>query len=62
MTHLSLRRARNTWLVAHLRANTPWLAACVIAGPVAAYKLNALMAYVAEGFHPDEAVQLWLAP
>ena len=58
MTHLSLRRARNTWLVAHLRANTPWLALRVIAGPVSAYKLNALMAHVAEGFDPDEAVQL----
>ena len=61
VTHLSLRRARNTWLVAHLRANTPWLALRVIAGPVSAYKLNALMAHVAEGFDPDEAVQLGLA-
>ena len=59
-THLSLRRARNTWLVAHLRANTPWPALRVIAGPVSAYKLSTLMARVADGFDPDEAVQLGL--
>ena len=59
-TNLSLQRARNTWLVAHLRANTPWLALRVIAGPVSAYKVNALMAHVADGFDPDEAVELGL--
>ena len=59
-THLSLRRARNTWLVAHLRANTPWPALRVIAGPVSAYKLSALMAHVADGFDPDGVVQLGL--
>lgn len=59
-THLSLRRARNTWLAAHLRANTPWPALRVIAGPVSAYKLNALMAHVAERFDPDDAVKLAL--
>ena len=32
----------------------------MIAGPVSAYKLNMLMPYVAEGFDPDEAVQLGL--
>ncbi len=60
-THLSLRRARNTWLVAHLRATTPWPVLRVIAGPVSAYKLNALMAHDAEGFDPDEAVQRGLS-
>ena len=60
-THLSLRRARNTWLVAHLRATTPWPALRVIAGPVSAYKLNALMAHVAEELDLDKAVQLGLA-
>ena len=60
-THLSLRRARNTWLVAHLRANTPWPALRVIAGPVSAYKLNALLVHVASGLDPDEAVQSGLA-
>ncbi len=57
VTKLSLRRARNTWLAAHLRADTPLLALRVIAGPVSAYKLDALIRNAAEGIDPDEAVR-----
>ena len=57
VTKLSLRRARNTWLAAHLKANTPWLALRVIAGPVGSYKLDALIRHITEGFDPDDAVQ-----
>ena len=60
-THLSLRRARNTCPGAHLGAATPWPALHMIAGPVSAYKLNALLTHAAEGLDPDDAVQLGLA-
>ena len=41
---LSLRRARATWLSAHLRAETPLLALNKIAGPLSAVTLNDLLA------------------
>ena len=57
VTKLSLRRARNTWLAAHLKADTPWLALRVIAGPVGSVKLTALIGHSAEGLDPDDAVR-----
>lgn len=46
---LSLRRARNTWLAAHLRAGTPLWALRCIAGPVSASTLDALLSHVVAG-------------
>lgn len=40
----SLRRARNTWLTAHLRAETPLVALNELAGPLSAATLNDLLA------------------
>ena len=48
---LSLRRARSTWLAAHLVAGTPLLVLRVLAGPVSANTLNELADGVCQ--HPD---------
>ena len=41
---LALRRARNTWLAAHLRAETPLVALHKMAGPLDVVTLNGLLA------------------
>ena len=48
---LSSRRARSTWLAAHLVAGTPLLVLRVLAGPVSMNTLNELAAGVCQ--HPD---------
>ena len=48
---LSLRRARSTWLAAHLVAGTPLLVLRVLAGPVSMNTLNELADGVCQ--HPD---------
>lgn len=52
---LSLRRARNTWLTAHLHAETPLLALNEIARPVSAATLNDLLAAAARSLSPEQA-------
>ena len=54
---LSLRRARNTWLAAHLVANTPLAVLRVIAGPVSARTLGTLIDHVRAGIGPEEALE-----
>lgn len=54
---LLLRRARNTWLVAHLEANTPLAALRVIAGPLAKRTLDVLMEHVSAEMTPEEAIE-----
>ncbi len=54
---LSLRRARNTWLAAHLAANTPFAALRVIAGPISALTLDTLIDHVHAGIGPEEALE-----
>ena len=54
---LRLRRARNTWLVAHLEANTPFAALRAIAGPLAGKTLDALIEHVHAGITPENAVE-----
>ena len=53
---LSLRRARNTWLTAHLQAGTPLPALRVLAGPMSATTLNALLDHVVTTVSADEAI------
>lgn len=55
---LSLRRARSTWLAAHLAANTPLAALRVIAGSVSTRTLDTLMEYVRAGIDPEDALEL----
>ena len=57
---LSLRRARNTWLAAHLQAATPLAALRVLAGPVSAQTLNAVLEHTHRAVSPEEAVTLGL--
>ncbi len=52
---LVLRRARSTWLTAHLRAGTPLWALRVIAGPVSADTLNALLGRIAADSPGEDA-------
>ena len=52
---LSLRRARNTWLTAHLHAETPLLALNEIARPLSAVTLNDLLAAAAHSLTPEQA-------
>ena len=54
---LVLRRARNTWLVAHLAANTPLMPLRSIAGPISSKTLNALIAHVHAELDPAEAIE-----
>ncbi len=53
---LSLRRARNTWLIAHLRAETPLLALNAIARPLSAATLNDLLTVSGDSIDAEEAV------
>lgn len=55
---LSLRRARNTWLAAHLQAATPLAALRVFAGPVSAQTLNAVLEHARMALSPQDAVSL----
>ena len=52
---LSLPRARNTWLTAHLHAETPLLALKQIAGPLSATTLNDLIAASADTLTAEQA-------
>ena len=54
---LSLRRARSTFLVAHLKAGTPLAALRVIAGPVSMRTLDDLLTDAARDVDADTAVQ-----
>lgn len=53
---LSFRRARNTWLAAHLVAGTPLPALRTIAGRVSAQTLNAVLEHVCAAMSPQDAV------
>ena len=57
---LSLRRARNTWLAAHLQAATPLAALRVLAGPLSAQTLNAVLEHTQKAVSSEEAVNLGL--
>ncbi len=52
---LSVRRARSTWLVAHLNAATPLSALRRIAGPLSGDTLTALLAAATSDLDPVEA-------
>ena len=52
---LSLRRARNTWLAAHLVAGTPLPALRAIAGRISAQTLNAVLEHVCAAMSPQDA-------
>lgn len=52
---LALRRARSTFLVAHMSAGTPMAAIRVIAGPVSANTLDTLLNYTVENLDFDLA-------
>ena len=54
---LSLRRARNTWLAAHLRANTPVAALRILAGQLSPKLLNGLLDHVCADIDPEDAVE-----
>ena len=54
-TALSLRRARATWLTAHLEAETPLPVLREIAGPLSAATLNDLLAAI-QPVSPEQAV------
>ena len=53
---LSLRRARATWLTAHLLAGTPWHALRAISGSLSAQTLAELVELAAAGTDPGTAV------
>ena len=55
-TNLSLRRARATWLTAHLVAGTPPLVLRKIAGPVSAATMDDLLAAADVSITPEQAV------
>ena len=55
-TNLSLRRARATWLTAHLVAGTPPLVLRKIAGPVSAATMDDLLAATGHTVSPEQAV------
>ena len=57
---LVLRRARSTWLAAHIKAGTPLAALRIIAGPVGAQTLDGLVAHVCAGLSAQDAVLLGL--
>ncbi len=54
---LSLRRARNTWLAAHLAAPTPIPALRVIAGPLSWNTMDSLIEHASAEIDPQEAVE-----
>ena len=55
---LALRRARNTWLAAHLRASTPVAALRILAGQLSAKLLDGLLDHICADMDPEEAVEL----
>ena len=55
-TNLSLRRARATWLTAHIVAETPLLVLRKIAGPLSAATLDDLLAAADVSITPEQAV------
>ena len=57
---LSLRRARNTWLVAHLRANTPLPVLRRLAGRLSHRTLEALYQHASNDVPEEEAITLGL--
>ena len=57
---LSLRRARNTWLVAHLRANTPLPALRRLAGRLSHRTLEALYQHVSDELTEEEVIEMGL--
>ena len=54
---LSLRRARNTWLTAHLAANTMIGALRAVAGPISAKTLDTFIAHAYADLDPDRALE-----
>ena len=59
-TGLVLRRARSTWLAAHLVSGTPLAALRIIAGPVGAQTLDGLLAHVGTQMSAQDAAMLGL--
>ena len=59
---LSLRRARATWLTAHLLAGTPLVALRIIAGGVSGPTLTELIDVAVDGVDADTAVRQGLGP
>ena len=59
---LSLTRARNTFLAAHIAAGTPPAALSRVAGGVAYATLDRLLTHVADRLDPDDAVKQALGP
>ena len=57
---LMLRRARSTWLAAHIKAGTPLAALRIIAGPVGVRNLDGLVAHVGAGLSAQDAATLGL--
>ena len=54
---LSFTRARNTWIVAHLTAPTPFAALRAVAGPISSKTLYSLIRHVHAAISMDEAVE-----
>ena len=54
---LSIWRARHTWIVAHLTANTPLAALCAVAGPFSAKTLDSMIRYVHADVSAEEAIE-----
>ena len=52
---LSLRRARSTWLVAHLTAGTPLGVLRMISGPLSATTLNGLLPFATDALDEETA-------
>lgn len=57
---LSLRRARNTWLVAHIQANTPYGVLRPLAGQLSAKTFYGLLDYLYPEIDPEDAVEAGL--
>lgn len=55
---LLLRRARTTWLVAHLVAPTPLAALRKFTGPLGGDTLTALLEYASDELDPEEALEM----
>ena len=55
---LSLRRARVTWIAAHLVVATPLAALRKLAGPLGGPTLTALLDYTSSELDPEEALEM----
>ena len=55
---LSLRRARTTWLAAHLMTSTPLAALRKFAGPMSGPTLTALLDHTSAELDPDAALEM----